>query len=257
MSAALLEARGLSVIVGRNALLTDVSLELHAGEVLAVVGENGAGKSTLLRVLSGELRPSSGSVTLAGKAVNSYSALELARRRAVLSQDNAVSFSFTALEVAQMGRHPHGQVRSSQIALEALKLCDAAHLENRVFATLSGGERQRVQLARTLTQVWDVPDAVLLLDEPTSQLDIKHQHETLRMARQVAQRGAAVLVILHDLNLAGISADRIVMLSSGRVVASGAPWDVLTADRIGRVFGASVSVIPHPETNQPLIVSSL
>jgi iron complex transport system ATP-binding protein len=252
----LLEARGLGVTVARNALLTDIDLELHTGEVLAVVGENGAGKSTLLRVLSGELRPSNGHVTLAGKALGNHSPLELARRRAVLSQDQQVSFSFTALEVARMGRHPHGETRATEIALEMLRLCDAAQLEGRVFATLSGGERQRVQLARTLAQVWDVPDALLLLDEPTSQLDIKHQQATLRMARQAAERGAAVLVILHDLNLAAMSADRIVMLSHGRLVASGRPWEVLTADRIERVFGASVRVIPHPETHQPLIVSS-
>ena len=243
--------------VGRTALLSDVSLELHAGEVLAVIGENGAGKSTLLRVLSGELRPSSGSVTLAGKPLSSHSPLELARRRAVLSQDQQVSFSFTALEVARMGRHPHGEANATTIALEALRLCDAAQLESRVFATLSGGERQRVQLARTLAQVWDASDALLLLDEPTSQLDIKHQQATLRLARAAAERGAAVLAILHDLNLAAGSADRIVMLSKGRSVASGKPWEVLTADRIGRVFGASVSVIPHPDTQQPLIVSSL
>lgn len=253
----LLEARGLSVTIGRNALLTDIDLELHAGEVLAVVGENGAGKSSLLRVLSGELRPSSGGVTLAGKPLSSHTALELARRRAVLSQDQHVSFTFTALEVVRMGRHPHGEARASEIALEALRLCDAAQLESRVFATLSGGERQRVQLARTLVQVWGVQDALLLLDEPTSQLDIKHQQATLAMARQAAERGAAVLVILHDLNLAAVSADRIVMLSKGHIVASGKPWDVLTADRIGRVFGASVSVVPHPETQQPLIVSSV
>ena len=257
MSAGLLEARDLSVTVGRNVLLHDVNLSLYAGEVLAVVGENGAGKSTLLRALSGELRPSSGHVTLDGKPLGAYSALELARCRAVLSQDQFVSFSFTALEVARMGRHPHGEANAQSIALEALRLCDAAHLETRVFATLSGGERQRVQLARTLAQVWDVSDAVLLLDEPTSQLDIKHQQATLRMARQAAARGARVLVILHDLNLAGGSADRIVMLSKGRVVVSGKPWEVLTADRIGRVFGASVSVVPHPETQQPLIISSL
>jgi iron complex transport system ATP-binding protein len=225
--------------------------------VLAVVGENGAGKSTLLRVLSGEVRPSSGSVTLSGKSLGAYPVLELARRRAVLSQDQSVSFTFTALEVARMGRHPHGETRASEIALEALRLCDAAQLESRVFATLSGGERQRVQLARTLAQVWDVPDALLLLDEPTSQLDIKHQQATLRMARAAAERGAGVLVILHDLNLAAVSADRIVMLSHGRSVASGKPWDVLTADRIRRVFGASVSVISHPETSQPLVISSL
>lgn len=256
-TSALLEARELNVTVGRHVLLHDVNLCLRAGEVLAVVGENGAGKSTLLRALSGELRPLTGHVTLAGKPLGVYSALELARRRAVLSQDHAVSFSFTALEVARMGRHPHGEANASEIALEALKLCDAAHLETRVFATLSGGERQRVQLARTLAQVWDVPNALLLLDEPTSQLDIKHQQATLRMARQAAERGAGVLVILHDLNLAGGSADRILMLCEGRVVASGKPWEVLTADRIGRVFGASVSVVPHPETQQPLIVSSL
>jgi iron complex transport system ATP-binding protein len=251
---ALLEARGITVQVSGKTLLEDISVVVRAGDILGIVGENGAGKSTLLRVLSGELQPTQGTVMLEGKAVRSFSALELARRRAVLAQDARVAFEFSALEVVALGRHPHADGNPDQIALEALAICDSAALAARGYASLSGGERARVQLARALAQVWDAPGALLLLDEPTASLDLAHQQLALRLARRWAARGAAVAVILHDLNLARAHSDRVLMLHQGRAAAYGAPEDVLTPARILECFHVPVSIVPHPQTGVGIIV---
>ena len=239
MSASLLEARDLSVTIGRTALLTDINLELHAGEVLAVVGENGAGKSTLLRALSGELRPSSGHVTLGGLPLVAYSALELARRRAVLSQDHHVSFSFTALEVARMGRHPYGEANASEIALEALRLCDAAHLETRVFATLSGGERQRARLAQLAVQA----PRIALLDEPLTHLDPAHQARLLAWARGEADAGRSVVLTLHDPNWAACHCDRLLFLHGDGRWQLGTPADLLTPAALEALYGPGTAAL--------------
>lgn len=155
-----------------------------------------------------------------------------------------------------MGRMPHdtGRERDREIVEQALRAADVAHLAQRDYLTLSGGERQRVHLARVLAQVWDVEGACLLLDEPTASLDLAHQQLTLAQARTVAQRGGAVLVILHDLNLAARFADRILLLDRGRMLALGTPWEVLQAERIRSVFGVEVQVQPHPLQDCPLLI---
>lgn len=246
-------------------LLDGVSLSVGAGEVLVLLGANGAGKSTLLKCLAGDLRPERGQVQLNGRALHHWSALEAARRRAVLPQASPLSFPFTALEVALMGRIPQGgpSAADMEIALAALGAAEAEHLAERRYTTLSGGERQRVHLGRVLAQLWEpLPGDEprwLLLDEPTASLDLAHQHSVLALARRWAssgrsQRGLGVLVVLHDLNLAAQYADRVAVLKQGRLLEQGRPQEVLRPQPIFDAFGLPVRVLPHPELDCPLIV---
>ncbi len=260
----MLVCASLSVRAGWRLLLKDIDLAVRPGEFVAVLGENGAGKTTLLRALAGEsLAPlrAGGRVELAGRPINAWPPRERARLRAVLPQHTEVSFAFTALEVALLGRHPHGATAADRaIALQALQLADAAHLAERAVATLSGGERTRVFMAATFAQLWETGferPRFLLLDEPTGALDLAHQHHLLATARQfAAQRGLGVLAILHDLNLAAQYADRVLVLRDGRLLAQGAPREVLSPSLIAEAFAVAASVLAHPLKPAPLIATA-
>ncbi|EZH80564.1 MAG: heme ABC transporter ATP-binding protein [Pseudomonas sp.] len=254
----MLRVERLEVRRGSCVVLSDIDLQLRPGEVLGVLGPNGAGKSTLLAALTGELPASTGQVTLDQRALDDWSGPERARRLAVLPQSSSLNFAFRVEEVVAMGRLPHdsGRVRDAQVVQEALHAADAAHLTGRSYLELSGGERQRVHLARVLAQLWPGGDGqILLLDEPTSMLDPLHQHTCLQAVRHLAESGAAVLVILHDLNLAARYCDRLLLLEQGRAHALGTPAEVLRAEPLQAVFGLEVLVQTHPERGHPLIVA--
>lgn len=255
-----LEASQLTFAIRAKTLLSNVSLRLDSGEIIAIVGANGAGKSTLMKLLAGELTPTWGDVLLDQQPLSRWSKRSLARKRAVLPQSSLLAFGFTALEVVLMGRTPHLQgmerPQDYQIAHEALAATQVDHLAERSYVSLSGGEKQRVQLARVLAQIWEDTGArYLLLDEPTNNLDLAHQHGTLEIAASFARRGVGVLAVLHDLNLAAQYADRIVVLKSGRVLASGAPNIVLTSSIVYDAFNMAVMVEPHPCLNCPLVIA--
>ncbi|OYT70495.1 MAG: heme ABC transporter ATP-binding protein [Chloracidobacterium sp. CP2_5A] len=257
-----LEARHISVILGGRCLLDDVSLALAPGEVTALLGPNGAGKSTLLKALSGDLQPTQGAVYLDGRPLDGWSLVERAQRRAVLPQESSLAFPFTAFEVVLLGRAPHVALAETPhdiaIARQAMQRTGVEHLALQRYPSLSGGERQRVQFARALAQIWEpLPHGAarwLLLDEPTASLDLAHQYEAMAVARQLAQDGVGVIVVVHDLNLAAYVADRVVALDRGRVAAEGRPEDALTPERIRSIFGLEVSVTPHPRHGRPCIV---
>jgi iron complex transport system ATP-binding protein len=256
---ALIEAHGIHYAVGKVALLADVSVSVVPGEVLAVVGPNGAGKSTLRKLLTGDLLPTQGEILMGGRPLGDWTILDRARVRAVLPQDASLSFPFTVNEVVLMGRTPHlrgsESSRDHEIAAAALEAVEAVHLRERLYPTLSGGERQRVHLARVLAQIWeDDGPRYLLLDEPTANLDLAHQHVTLRVMRRFANEGVGAMVILHDLNLAAQYADRVVMLKAGRVVAEGAPAEVLTSAIVEHAFGHAVTIIRHPQNDRLVVV---
>lgn len=254
----MLRAQNLHIQRGRKTVLADVNLELHPGQVLGVLGPNGAGKSTLLAGLCGQLPPAQGQVWLDDRPLSQWDGAERARRLAVLPQSSTLDFAFRVEEVVGMGRLPHqcGRVRDEQIVALALHAADAAHLHGRSYLALSGGERQRVHLARVLAQLWPgEAGQTLLLDEPTSMLDPLHQHTILQAVREFADRGAAVLVILHDLNLAARYCDRLLLLASGRPVALDTPQQVLRPEQLKAVFGLEVLVQPHPERGHPLIIA--
>ncbi|MCC4908522.1 heme ABC transporter ATP-binding protein [Microbacterium sp. cx-59] len=245
---------GVGYRVGGATILEDVTLEVAYGRVLALVGPNGAGKSSLLGILTGDASRSSGTVTLDGRPIEGFRARELSRIRSVLLQTNQVSFGYTAAEVVEMGRTPWVGSETAEpddVAIpRALERADVAHLASRVFSSLSGGERARVSLARVLAQ--DTP--IVLLDEPTAALDLRHQEDVLRIARDLAAQGRAIVVVLHDLSLAAAYADDIAILHEGRMQAMGAPSDVLTAERIERVYGTPVRVLDDPDTGRPVIL---
>lgn len=238
-----LVVRGISASLGRRAVLRDVSLAVAPGRTVAVVGPNGAGKTSLLRCLAGLLRPSSGSASLGGRDLLSLGDRERARWVAYLPQQAHVTFPFTALEVVLMGRHPHLGWRDAEspkdfdIAREALEETGALALSNRPVTQLSGGERRRVFFARALAQ----QPRLLLLDEPTADQDLHHALLLLERARRGAD--TCVVAVLHDLNLAGRFADRMLLLHEGRIAAEGEPSEVLVPEVLGPVYRVAVSVI--------------
>jgi iron complex transport system ATP-binding protein len=245
-----LSGRGLAWAVRGSRIVDGVDLDVSAGEVLALVGPNGAGKSSVLRLLAGEVEPTSGTVELAGVRLERLGPIERARLRAVMPQDTPMRFSFTVREVVEMGRYSQPSREDDGRAVErALRTVGVEHLALRTFPSLSGGERALVTLARVLAQ--ETP--MLLLDEPTASLDLGHQEHVMRVVRALAADGAAVLVVLHDLNLAAAHADRVALLCDGRVVHAGPPWETLSAGRVGDAFGHPVDVLSGPG-GAPLIV---
>ncbi|MEK2494707.1 heme ABC transporter ATP-binding protein [Kitasatospora purpeofusca] len=250
----LLTAKAVRLSLGGRELLAGADVRVTAGEVVALLGPNGAGKSTLLSVLSGDLVPSAGEVRLDGRPLADYRPLDLARRRALLPQAAALSFPFPADEVVRMGRAPWAGTTAAEederVVAEAMAATESAAFTGRPFTALSGGERARVALARVLAQ----RAALLLLDEPTAALDLRHQELVLRLARTRAAAGDGVVVVLHDLSLAAAYADRVVLLADGATVADGPVAEVLRAPLLSEVYGHPVEVLPHPRTGVPLVL---
>ena len=247
-----IQVDGVSIELGGRLVVQDVDLEVPTGELLALVGPNGAGKSTLLAAISGEQQPSSGRVLIGDRATHEYASLELARIRSMLTQDNAVSFPFLVSDVVEMGRSPWARTpereRDADAIEQATTRTDIAHLMRRRFTELSGGEKARVSLARVLAQ--DTP--IVLLDEPTAALDLRHQEDVLRIARELAHEGRTVVVVLHDLSLAGAYADRVALLDDGRLRALGTPIEVLTGRLVSEVYAVDVEVLVRD--GRPLII---
>lgn len=239
---------GVSVSFGAAEILRDVSVEFPRGLVTAIIGPNGAGKSTLLAVAAGDCRPRSGAALLAGRPVHGFTARQLARRRAVMPQSATVAFPFTVREVVAMGRIAWGTgpALDDEIVTSALELAEMTSFEERTITTLSGGERQRVAFARVIAQAMPVgADSVILLDEPTAAMDIAHAEATLQAARELAARGVAIGIVLHDLDAAAAYADRVVLMDHGRVVAAGDVPTVCAAEVLSEVYGTSIETFTH------------
>lgn len=248
------EAVGLSVRLGQRQVLDSVGLTAHAGEVVALVGPNGAGKSTLLAALAADLPAGSGEVRIDGRPATTWSAPELALRRSVLPQSAALSFPFPVEDVVRMGRAPWaGTEREDEddaAVAAAMAATEVTRFAGRPFSALSGGEKARVALARVLAQ----RAPLMLLDEPTAALDLRHQELVLRICRDRAAAGDAVVVVLHDLGLAAAYADRAAVLHEGRIAELGPPDEVFSGELLGEVYRQPVEVFPHPRTGRPLIV---
>ncbi|MCJ2081801.1 heme ABC transporter ATP-binding protein [Methylobacterium sp. J-090] len=259
---ALLAARDLSYATGGRRLVDGVSFEARPGTLQVIVGPNGAGKSTLLRLLSGELRPTRGTVAYAGEAVAAIPPWRLAALRAVLPQAAHFAFPFSAAEVARIGLDGIGRGLGRRdrdgILADALARADAGHLAGRAYPTLSGGEQARVQFARVLCQLAAgrtlAERQMLLLDEPTASVDLRHQGALLDAALDLTRQGVGVIAILHDLNLAAAYADAMLVLDDGRLVAHGPPTEVMRDDLIARVFGVSWPVGRVPSGDQPFLL---
>ena len=240
---------------GSRVALREASLRVDAGEVVGLAGPNGSGKTTVVRVASRSLRPESGRVLIGGRDPYAVPARAAARLVAVVPQEVLPAFEFTAREVVRMGRTPYigtfggSAAEDERRVREAMATAGVEELGDRLLGELSGGEKQRVILAQALAQ--DAP--VLLFDEPTTHLDLRHVVEILETLRALAGDGRAVLSVFHDLNLAAATCDRLVVLDGGSVVANGAPEDVITPVLLREVYGVEADVQPHPVTGKPTV----
>ncbi|MGQ0680130.1 MAG: heme ABC transporter ATP-binding protein [Actinomycetota bacterium] len=250
----LCEARQVRATLGGKQVLSCADLTVLSGEIVALVGPNGAGKSTLLAVIAGDLKPDHGEVFIHGARIGQWSAFELSMRRAVLPQHVTVTFPFTVREIVSMGRAPWGrtcaQEHDDEQIEQALAATELSDLRDRHFPSLSGGERARASLARTLVQ----QTQLLLLDEPTASMDVRHQELVLGQARRRARMGDGILVVVHDLGLAAAHADRAVIMKEGKVVASGPPSQVFTPSILSQVYEHEIEVFLHPATGVPIIL---
>jgi iron complex transport system ATP-binding protein len=251
----LLDAAHLTFSYGEQPVLHDVSLRLAAGEVVALLGPNGTGKSTLLRALLGQLH-AAGKVEWDGRAVRSWKRWELARRVAYLPQSPVSDPHQRVADVLRTGRAPYWgafgieSVHDLQVVRDVAKTVEMTHLLDRTMGELSGGQRQLAFVARCLVQ----QPAALLLDEPNTFLDLKHQVELTTLLRRLAREtGIAVLMASHDINLAGGSADRLILLKDGRVEADGTPDQVFDPELVGKVYGLPMRRIDLENRSAPLI----
>ena len=261
----MLEAKNITFRVGQKPLVSDVSISFAPGKVHLLIGPNGAGKSTLIKILARLLRPQSGTVEYEGVDVGDASEVQLAKRRAVLSQAIEVAFPLTVREVVMMGRYPHFGGRpgpvDQKIVDEVMAHFDVTEFSDRNYQTLSGGERQRVNFARVLGQLWrdgldtsPGPCRYLLLDEPLTFLDIRHQIDFMKKLCVFAAAPDLVTVgVVHDLNLAARYADHIVLLDQGRIIADGTPIEVLSPDSIRAVFGIEPTFLRSEDSGLHLI----
>lgn len=251
-----ISADSLTIHLGKNEILTNVTASARAGTITGIIGPNGSGKTTLLRAFAGIVKPESGQIKLHGEPLESISATKRSQQISYMPQI-AGAHPFTALDLVLMGRYPRlsrFQLESKSdhsAALAAMRRTGTFEFASRKMDTLSGGERQRVALARTLTQEADV----LLLDEPTASLDLKHQILTMETVTEEAQnRDAGVITVMHDLSLAGRYCDFLYLLSAGKIVAAGSPWDVLSKENLETAFGVEALIEPDPVSGRPTVM---
>jgi len=252
----MIATRNITVTYDDRLAVRHVSLQVEPGKVIAIIGANGAGKSTLLRALNGSVAVASGEILLDGEPIKSYSRRAVARRIAVVAQEPELRFPVTVMDFVLGGRYAWSNAwgwenaRDLQIVTEVLRETALHEFAHRLMNELSGGERQRVVLARALaTQA-----RILLLDEPTANLDLAHQATMLALVRTRCDRGdTAAVVVTHDINLAAEFADQILLLKDGRTIAGGTPSEVLTAEQLQEVFDLRVLVDAHPISGAPRI----
>jgi iron complex transport system ATP-binding protein len=243
----MLIATNISQRISGKTILESCSLKIKPGTFTAIVGPNGAGKTTLLKAISGENKKFRGEVSLNDKPLHRYKTSALSKTRAVLPQQTVVNFPFTVEQVIEIGRYAHRttHAENEQIIASVMDMTGLSAFRGRTYQTLSGGEKQRVQLARVIAQIWDESPApkYLLLDEPTSSLDLAQQHALLSLARNLSHQNIAVLAVLHDLNLAAHYADDILFLKNGKPIAYGPLREITTQQVIAQAFGYPVRIL--------------
>ncbi|TQF71674.1 heme ABC transporter ATP-binding protein [Pseudoalteromonas luteoviolacea] len=256
----MLECNNISITRGDKRIIQNLSFAANKGEFIVLLGENGAGKSTLLSAICDDI-DYSGEILLDGKPMREYAPQTLATHRAMLLQNNRVNFAFSAAELIAMGRYPYNETTQTQ-AYQVNSIITQMALEplaDRDVTVLSGGEFQRVQFARCIAQLnahkKQTTGKLMLLDEPTSALDLHHQHATLSKAKLFAQQGNTVIAVLHDLNLASLYADRVLLLHQGNICHDGNPQDVLRPEVLQPIYRAGMQINLHPSFQIPMIFS--
>ncbi|MFV0476539.1 MAG: heme ABC transporter ATP-binding protein [Parahaliea sp.] len=242
-------------------LLSQITFSLMPGKILAIIGPNGAGKSTLLHCLAGGISPSSGKLQLGTQALANWPRPERARSLALLPQQSTLDFPFAVTEVIQLGRSPHasGAIEDRRIVQQVMAATDTLSLAKRLYTHLSGGERQRVQLARVMAQIWratDSPLRLLLLDEPTTGLDLEHQQLVADSVRTLATDGVGIILAVHDFNFAARLADEVLVLAAGQQQALGPSREVFNKTLFADIFRVRVHIGSHPDGGQPLVIQS-
>ena len=250
----MINVNNVSIERGPRTVISNVTLEVPTGQCVALVGPNGSGKSTLLGGITGDLDVSAGSIAVDNSLLTELDNLDLAKLRAVMTQQVSVSFGFVVREVVKMGRSPwRGTDASNQddaVVNQCLVDMDIEHLADRPVQALSGGELARVAMARVLAQ----STPILILDEPTAALDLRHQQELLECVKRHTDDGGAALIVLHDLSLTAAYADQVGVLSEGNLVAMGTPQEVLVPDVLNEVYETEVITMTHPRTGRPIII---
>ncbi|MBC2697422.1 MAG: heme ABC transporter ATP-binding protein [ANME-2 cluster archaeon] len=253
----MLEIRDLSAGYGHRHVLEHISLKASEGEVVGIIGSNGSGKTTLLKTITKVLEPISGTVLIDGTNVNEMQSKEIAKKVAVVSQVISINFEFTVEDIVLMGRTPYIKgsetVEDINIVRDAMEKTNTFFLKDRLITQLSGGELQRVIIARAFAQ----NPNILLLDEPTSHLDITNQIDILNLIKNASRKGMVVVAVIHDLNLAAYYCDKICLLQDGKLISAGSPEQVLTSSNIERAFNITVKVIPNEITNSLYVIPVL
>ena len=252
-----LEIQNITLNYGQRTVIKDLSFRLSPGELLGLVGPNGCGKTSIIKSLSRVLTPNSGKISLDGKELTETSRQELARIIGVVPQNPSLPETFTVFEVVILGRNPHlgllsgESARDIAVVWQAMDRTGITHLAKRRIGELSGGEKQRVTIARVLAQ----EPQVILLDEPTANLDISQQMGIMDLITGMCRdKNIAGLIAIHDLNVAAQYCTRIIMLKDGEMYAEGTPGEVITAENVREVFDAETSIYPHPENNLPMVL---
>ena len=257
----MLRTENISFSVGKKQILKNVSATFLPGEFNMILGPNGSGKSSFLKIFSGEINKFHGTVLYEDKKIKDLRKEELAKKRAVMSQQADLGFPLLVEEVVMMGRYPHFTFNPNKkdiiICNEVIERMNLFEFKERNYLTLSGGEKQRVQYARVLAQIWEKPPEgyrYLFLDEPLNSLDISYQHEFLQAAVELIKDHTVLIAVMHDINLAAHYADNLFFLKEGELVVHGKPKDILTENIIEKVFNIKTKVIDNPVTGKPLII---
>ena len=257
----MLRTEGIYYNIGKKNILNNISIDFKPGEVNMILGPNGSGKSTFLKVFSGELKPSQGNVFMDNTNIRELKKEDIAKVRAVMTQQPELSFPLAVEEVVMMGRYPHFDFNPSrkdeEICNEAISKMQVQHLVGRNYLTLSGGEKQRVQFARVLSQIWEVPESAsryLFLDEPLTNLDINYQQSFLLVSQELAKTNTVLIAIMHDINLSVQYADNLLFLKRGELVAHGSASDILSEELIKEVFDVDVRFVSNPINGMPIMV---
>ena len=247
--------KSLSFSINDKLLIRDINLDILEGDMVSIIGPNGSGKSTLIKLVSNELSANSGSIIIKDKLNSSWSIKELSKFRAVLTQSGHLSFPFSTFDIIRMGRYPFetNKVVNDKICIELIDLLDLNNQIDQVYTTLSGGEKQRVQLARVFAQIWSdntYEGKILMLDEPTSFLDIKHQYSLFKILKSLNNKGLTIMMVLHDINHALSYSEKIIMLKDSNLMGFGKINEIINSEILEKLFNLKLNLIKDNKTGK-------
>ncbi len=255
----LLEIKSIFFKIKDKVILDDISLHVESGDMVSIIGPNGSGKTTILKAISNEISITDGEINFINKNISDWDLNDFANKKAVLSQSNNLVFPFSVIDIVKMGRFPlknkGNQIEENNLCKKILNIFDLDDYVNQNYITLSGGEKQRVQLARVIAQIWsdDYSKKLLILDEPTSYLDIKHQHLLFQFLKELNKKGLTIIMVLHDLNHALLNSNKIVVLKDSKLISFGETKNIITEELIKKVFEIDLKLINYKGSDTPII----